>query len=157
MSVCQKKGGGFLMMKSDKSEECWGKMGLVCVGGEWTTPEAPYSGHAGHAGCHCGWWMWVDGQVGRAWPRAQALTVTRSDTPSPPALTATSGHLQIRPSALFQLQPKSLQFWGSESKTRRETLWTNVVPSAPTRRQAAVVFTQRGGGVHLQPKVTAAA
>lgn len=25
------------------------------------------------------------GQVGRAWPRAQAVTVTRSDTPSPPA------------------------------------------------------------------------
>ena len=26
------------------------------------------------------------GQVGRAWPRAQAVTVTRSDTPNPPAL-----------------------------------------------------------------------
>lgn len=33
-----------------------------------------------------GGWCWrAGGQVGRAWPRAQAVTVTRSDTPSPPA------------------------------------------------------------------------
>lgn len=88
--ACAKKRGGFLMMKSDRAKSAELSGVGVCVG-VWTIPGAPYSGHVDHAGCHCGWWMWVGGQVGRAWPRAQALTVTRSDTPSPPALTATSG------------------------------------------------------------------
>lgn len=40
---------------------------------------------------HSRWYRRASGQVGRAWPRAQAVTVTRSDTPSPPALTAPPG------------------------------------------------------------------
>lgn len=52
----------------------WQKEGVAGAGGG-------ASGRGGRAGrCWC-----AGGQVGRAWPRAQAVTVTRSDTPSPPA------------------------------------------------------------------------
>lgn len=138
-------------MKSDRVKQCWteGKWGrCVCVGG-WTTPEALDWGHVDHAGCHFGWWMWVDGQVGRAWPRAQALTVTRSDTPSPPALTATSGRRHISKYVCRYYFIDNQNLCSSAGQKRREVKcceWNagETILSAPTRRQAAVFFTQQG-------------
>lgn len=141
--ACAKKGGGSRWWNLIEWRVWnWGKVGLVCVCGGWSTPEAPYSAHADHVGCHGGWWMWVEGQVGRAWPRAQALTVTRSDTPSPPALTATSGR---RHSSKYGRRHYNYNqnLCSSGAQSQRSETWTNVVLSAPTRRQAAAVFTQQ--------------
>lgn len=56
------------------------------------------------------------GQVGRAWPRAQAVTVTRSDTPSPPA----PADRKSRVSSCLWGQPPMTLWWVSSLREKEE-------------------------------------